>query len=138
MANKNRFIRNINAAANHRAVRTSGKIAVKGIEKTAKWMTTDHIGSSRLSSLMEFEQKMNYSNASLNLSTRRLARYGQNQSILESTLGWIADYLEYAWDMLLGFTIPIIKMFLWSIFSIIVIIVVNVIFFYGIYLLLIS
>lgn len=133
MANKSRYIRNINAAAESRAVRTTGKYAVKGIEKTAKWMATDHIGSSHLSSLMEFEQKMNYSNASLNLSTRRLARYDQDLSLLESILGWIADYLEYVWDMLMGFTIPMIKMILWSVFSIVVIVVCNVIFFYGIF-----
>ena len=136
MSNKSNLIRNINSAASHRAVRTTGNYAVKGIEKTAKWMATDHIGSSHLSSLMELEQKMNYSNASLNLQVRRLARYDQDQSLLESTLGWISDHLIYAWDMLLGFAIPMIKMFLWSIFSIVVIVACNVIFFYGLYLLL--
>lgn len=49
-----RVISNINAAENHRAVRT----AVKGIEKTAKWMATDHTGATERTSLMELEQSL--------------------------------------------------------------------------------
>jgi hypothetical protein len=80
MATKSRsstsnIIRNINSAAESRAVRSTGKYVVKGIENTAKWMATDHIGTSHLASMMEFQQSMNYSNASLNLQVRRLVRF---------------------------------------------------------------
>ena len=137
MAKRNgTIIRNINAAAESRAVRTTGKYAVKGIEKTAKWMTTDHIGTSHLASIMELQQNMNYSNASLNLLIRRSGRF--NQSHFQSIISWMTDYLHYGWDLLIGFTGPIISMILWSIFRIIVIVACNVIFFYALFWLLFS
>ena len=132
---RSKALRNLKSATNT-TLRTTGNIASKGVNKTAKWMTTDHIGSSHLASMMELQQKINYSDASHNLLMRRLERF--DESLSERILGWIADYLHYLWDLLIGFTGPIISMILWSIFRIIVIVACNVIFFYGLYLLLIS
>ena len=113
MANRSsRVIRNINSAANHRAVRTTGKYAVKGIEKAAKWMATDHTNAAQRTSLMELEQSINYSLASMTLGNRRVGRLndsvyrlintGVGDSTFEIAVGWCIDHALYVWDLLWG------------------------------------
>lgn len=53
---RKRTLRNIHTAANHRVVNTTGNLAVRSIERTAKWVATDHVGTAERSQLMEIEQ----------------------------------------------------------------------------------
>ena len=51
---RKRTLRSIHAAANHRVVNTTGNLAVRGIERTAKWVATDHLGTAQRSQIMEW------------------------------------------------------------------------------------
>ena len=144
MANRStRVIRNINAAANHRAVRTTGKYAVKGIEKTAKWLVTDHTGATQRTSMMELEQSANYSLASMALGNRRVERLldsgqwlrntGTGASTFEAATGWCIDHSLFIFDLLWGFIWPIVFYLLMGILTIVLIVVFNFIFFYTLF-----
>lgn len=145
---RSQAIRNINSAANHRAVRTTGNIASKGLSKTAKWLVTDHTGSIERSNFMEMQQKVNFILADVALINRRTERVmesnrryiatGIHDSSLDHTIGWCVDHALYIFDLLWGFILPIVSYLLMTILMIVLIIVFNVIFFYGLYLLLIS
>lgn len=115
MANQNRnskIIRNIRSAANHRAVRITGNIVSKGVCKTAKWMVTDHTNATERRSIMELEQSINYSLASMTLGNRRVGRLndsvyrlintGVGDSTFEVAVGWCIDHSLYVWDLLWG------------------------------------
>jgi hypothetical protein len=134
-----RVISNINAAANHRAVRTT----VKGIEKTAKWMATDHTNAAQRTSLMELEQSMNYILASMTLGNRRMGRLndsvyrlintGVGDSTLEIVVGWLIDHSLFIFDLLWGFIWPIVFYLLMTIFTVLMVVMFYVIFFYALF-----
>jgi hypothetical protein len=126
---RSKAIRNLKSAANS-TVRTTGKYASKGICKTAKWMATDHTNAFERCSIMELEQKLNYSRAAMDLALRRSNAVGKS--------GLVTDYLEYLWDLFWGFIMPIVSYLLMTIFMIVLIVVFNVIFFYALFWLLFS
>ena len=131
MAHLSKVIRNINSAANHRAVRTTGNIASKGLNKTAKWLITDHTGSTERSSMMELEQKVNFILADVELMNRRTARViestrryiatGIHESSLDHSIGWCIDHALYVFDLLWGFIWPIVSYLLMTILMIVLI-----------------
>jgi len=137
-------MRNIKAAAN-RTLKTTSDVAAQGIEKTASWMATDHIGASDSSSMMELGQSINFTMAKIRLVNRRADRsYNQlnneintdsQTSVIAIVWGWLIDHLFFAFDVLWGFIEPILTLIFLTIVKIVLIILANVIFFYGLYLL---
>jgi hypothetical protein len=140
-------MRNLRSAAN-RTLHTTSNIAVKGIEKTAKWMATDHTGATRNSSLIDLQMRSNFSIAEINLNLRRMQRYneqvskylndGVEASSYEVVSGWLVDHIRYVWDVLWGFFEPIVSSILFVVFNSIVTFLFYCIFFYVLYLLLIA
>lgn len=112
-------LRSIHTAANHRVVNTTGNLAVRGIERTAKWVATDHVGTAQRSELMATEQDLCFILADMALINRRAAR--NNESVLAFIAGWVIDYGLYVFDLLWGFIWPILMMLIWNIFSAILI-----------------
>ena len=139
MANQNRnskVIRNIKSAANHRAVRATGNIVSKGVEKTAKWMVTDHTNATEFRGIMERQQSMNYLLASMALGNRRVERLintGVGASTFEVATGWCIDHSLFIFDLLWGFIWPIVFSLLMGILMVVLIVVFNVIFFYALF-----
>ncbi len=139
MANQNRnskIIRNIRSAANHPAVRTTGNIVSKGVEKTAKWMVTDHTNATEFRGIMERQQSMNYVLASMALGNRRVERLlntGAGASTFEVATGWCIDHSLFIFDLLWGFIWPIVFYLLMGILAIVMIVVFNFIFFYALF-----
>lgn len=144
---RSKVIRNLKSATNT-TLRTTGNITSKGVNKTAKWLVTDHTNAIERSSMMELEQKVNFILADVALmnrrtervmeSTKRFIATGIQDSSLDHTIGWCIDHALYIFDLLWGFIWPIVSYLLMTILMIVLIIVFNVIFFYVIYLLLIS
>lgn len=62
MATKKKIIRNLDAVIDSRY----SKALVKGIECTAKWLATDHLGCNDLASMMELQQNLYFDNALIN------------------------------------------------------------------------
>lgn len=137
-------IRNIKSAAN-RTLKTTSDVAVQGIEKTASWMATNHLGTSDSSNMMELEQSINFTIAKIRLVNRRANRsYNQlnneintdsQTSIYAIAWGWFIDHLLFIFDLLWGFIEPILTLIFLTIVKIVLIILANCIFFYGLYLL---
>ena len=116
---RKRTLRSIHTAANHRVVNTTGNLAVRGIERTAKWVATDHVGTAQRSELMEIEQDVCFILADMALINRRAAR--NNESVLAFIAGWVIDYGLYLFDLLWGFIWPILMMLVMNILSAILI-----------------
>jgi hypothetical protein len=116
---RKRTLRSIHTAANHRVVNTTGNLAVRGIERTAKWVATDHVGTAQRSELMEIEQDVCFILADMALINRRAAR--NNESVLAFIAGWVVDYGLYVFDLLWGFIWPILMMLIGSLLSAILI-----------------
>jgi hypothetical protein len=145
--NSSKAIRNLKLATNS-TLRNTGNIASKGFTKTAKWLVTDHTGSTQRISFMEVQQKINYSLARMALVNRRMKRSnervqrlinnGLNDSGFEVVTGCLIDHALYMFDLLWGFIGPIVSYLLMSILMIVAIVVCNVIFFYGLFWLLFS
>jgi hypothetical protein len=135
---------NIKSAAN-RTLKTTSTMAAQGIEKTASWMTTDHIGTSDSSIMMELGQSINFTMAKIRLVNRRADRsYNQlnneintdsQTSVYAIIWGWFIDHLLLVFDLLWGFVEPILTLIFITIVKIVLIILANCIFFYGLYLL---
>jgi len=121
--------------------RSTGKVATKGMEKTAKWMVTDHLDSTQHINLMELEQKIHYSLASMKLSNRRLLRRlnstGQD-SVSEVITGWMVDHMRYVLDLLWGFIWPIVSYLILTVVGIFLVILYSVIIYYLLFRLLTS
>jgi len=60
---------------------------------------------------------------------------GHQINVMEVVSDWIIDHLLYVKDLLWGFIEPVLTMIYWSVVRILLIIVFNVIFFVGVYLL---
>mgnify|MGYP005991357349 CR=1 FL=1 len=106
----------------------------KGVEKTFKWMATDHSRSPEYLSVTEALQSLNYMRAHQILSTRRLDR---NMNHIYSTptrnefvRGWLIDHLLFARDIIWGFMKPLLENFFYGLLRLIAIILANFIFFY--------
>lgn len=133
--------RNLHSAAN-----SIGKMA----GKTAKWMATDHTGSVdyslRQGSVMESQQSINFILARMALGNRhvrrlidrhqRLVDTGEETGFLEIASDWVVDRILFIWDLLWGFIEPLVSFILFGLFRIVLIVVVNIVFFGVIYLLL--
>jgi hypothetical protein len=142
---QNKGMRNIKSAAS-RTLKATSDVAVQGIDKTASWMATDHLGTSDSSSMMELGQSINFTMARIRLMNRRSNRsYSQlnneintdsQTSIYAIAWGWFIDHLLFVFDLLWGFVEPILTLIFITIVKIALIILANVIFFYGLYLLL--
>lgn len=142
-----------NRSSNSRRIRNLRPVA-KGIgnaaEKTAKWMATDHTGSVdyslHQSNLMESQQSINFILARMALGNRhvrrlidrhqRLVDTGEETGFLEIAIDWIVDRILFIWDLLWGFIEPLVSFILFGLFRIVLIVVVNIVFFGVIYLLL--
>lgn len=136
---QNKGMRNIKSAAN-RTLKTTSNAAVQGIEKTTKWMATDHLGTSDSSNMMELGQSINFTMAKIRLVNRRAnTRYNQisesQTSIFSIVWGWFIDHLLFVFDVLWGVIEPILTLIFITIVKIVLIILANCIFFYGLYLL---
>ena len=139
---KSKAMRNIKSAANN-TFRNTGNIASKGVNKTAKWLVTDHTGSTQRISIMELQQSINYSLARMALVNRRMKRSnervqrlintGLSDSAFEGASGWLIDHALFVFDLMWGFIWPIVSYLLWSVFIIVVIVLFNVIFFYALF-----
>lgn len=137
-------MRNIKSAAN-RTLKTTSDVAVQGIEKTASWMATDHLGTSDSSKMMELGQSINFTMAKIRLTNRRANRsYNQlnneintdSQTSINAIIwGWLIDHLLFVFDLLWGVIEPILTLIFITIVKIVLIILANCIFFYGLYLL---
>jgi hypothetical protein len=114
-----RVFRNIHAAANHRVVNTTSNLAVRGVERTAKWVSTDHVGTAERSDLMALQQDASFIIAKMTLENRRSNR--NNSNILTFIAGWVIDYGLYIFDLLWGFIWPILMMLILNILSAILI-----------------
>lgn len=139
---RSKVIRNLKSATNS-TLRTTGNIASKEVNKTFKWMATDHTGSTQRCSIMELEQRINYSLARMALGNRRIKRLndsvqrlnntGVGDSTFEIAIGWLIDHALYILDLMCGFIRPIVNYLLWTIFIIFMVVLFNGIFFYALF-----
>lgn len=118
--------------ANH-LLNTTGK----GVEKTAKWMATDHSRSPEYLSVTETLQNFNYFIARQSLSSRRFNR-SMNRIYTTPTRNelvrdWLIDHLLFTRDILWGFMKPILDNIFYGLLRIVTIILVNCIFFYALF-----
>ena len=134
--------RNLKSASIN-TLRTTGNVATKGIEKTAKWIVTDNTGATQRTGIMELERSANHHLASMTLSNRRLDRISDNvrrlintnsgHSTFEIAVGWLIDHAFFICGQLWCFIWSIVSDLLMTIFSVLLIILFNVIFFYTIF-----
>jgi hypothetical protein len=115
--------------ANH-LLTTTGK----GIEKTFKWMATDHSRSPEYLSVTEALQSLNYLRAHQKLLTRRLDRNMKHLYSIptrkEVVRDWLIDHLLFTSDILWGFLQTLLENFFYGLLRLIAIILANFIFFY--------
>ncbi len=140
---KSKAIHNLRSAAKGIASST-GYSAAKGVEKTAKWMATNHTGGVVDIKLMQSQQSINSIAASMDLTIRtmersnarvgRLIDTGEEDSKSKVFMGWLNDRLLYLWDLLWGLIEPILSYLFFSLMSIVLVILFNVIFFGALYL----
>lgn len=129
-SNRNRKQRSTLIPIANQLLNTTGK----GVEKTFKWMATDHSRSPEYLSVTEALQSLNYMRAHQILSTRRLDR---NMNHIYSTptrnefvRDWLIDHLLFARDIIWGFMKPLLENFFYGLLRLIAIILANFIFFY--------
>ena len=124
-------------------LRTTGLIATKGIEKTAKWLISEDTSTTQRNNLIELERSANHHLDSMSLSNRRLKRLsnsvrrlintGKGVNIFEVAVGWLVDHALHLWCLLWGLIWSLVSSLLMTIFSVLLIILFNVIFFYTIF-----
>ena len=146
-SSRSKTMKNFNRTAD-RTLNRVGNVTVKGIEKTAKWMATDHTGAVARSSLMGLSQSVNFGIAELALINRRMQRNldstnkfiktGIETTFLEHAFAWVVDYLHYVLDLIWGFVEPIVFNILFTIYNIFLILLFNAIFFFALYVLITS
>ena len=134
---KSKAMNNLKSAGKD-ILKFTGKSSIKGAEKTARWMATDHIGTAESSKLMEMSQELNYAVAEARLferRTQRLVEESENKSgIFGFIYGWLVDHAIYLLDLLWGFIWPIILYLLWIIFSLVLMLLLYILLFYVLYL----
>ena len=140
--------RNIKATRNLKSatistLRTTGNIATKGIEKTAKWLTTDNARAAHRNHMNDLERNANHHLANMALSNRRLSRLSNNVCRLINTgvgdnnfevaVGWLIDHALHLWSLLWDLIWSIVSDLLMAIFSILLVIMFNVVVFYTLF-----
>ena len=143
--NTNRYIkatRNLKSATIS-TLCTTGNIARKGIDKTAKWLVTDNPRATNRNHMKEVERSANHHLASMALSNRRLDRLsgsvrrlintGRGDSTFEVAVGWLVDHALHLWGLLWDLIWSIVSNLLMTIFSVLLVIMFNVIFFYALF-----
>lgn len=135
---------------NNRHLRTAGRMAVRGIEKTGRWMANRTPGQSeyvrRQSNYMDAIQCIHFNFACMRLDIRRMRRGNDyvskmlNNGVVvgftEKACDWIIDHLLFLLDLIWGFISSIFGSVFMALNRALIIIVCNVIFFGFIYLLL--
>ena len=124
-------------------LRATVNIATKGIKKTAKWTATDNTGFSQRPRITDLERSANHHLASMALSNRRLDRLSDNvhrlvntnvgHSTFEVAVGWLVDHAFYICGQLWSFIWSIVSDLLMALFSVLMVIMFNAIFFYAIF-----
>lgn len=103
----------------------------KGIEKTAKWMATDHTRSSEYSSVTNAMHNLNYLSAKqaliFRIADRRMNRGNTIPSRSEIVCDWLIDHLLFIRDVLWGFLRPILESIFFGLLRLIAIVLVNVV-----------
>jgi hypothetical protein len=121
-------------------------------EKTAKWLFTDHARtaefSETLSILTRFRQRRNYQQAQDDFKERRFQRSiisrerffsaGKVDSDYERVTAELVDYARYFCDLFWGFMKPVLTAIGWHISRILLIWLINIIYFYVLFYLLFS
>jgi hypothetical protein len=124
----------------NQVIGSTGKVAVKGVEKSAKWLLSDHakiVESTVIgSSFMESLQNINFLLAQIALTDRRQNRQGTKVNILYFIMWWIIDHLWFLWDVWWGFIQPMLTFFLWSLIHLLIVIFFNLLFLFFLYVLL--
>jgi len=136
---QNKAMNNLKSAGKD-ILKFTGKASIKGAEKTAKWMATDHIGTAESSKLIEMSQELNYAVAESRLFERRMQRLveeSENKSgIFGVIYGWLVDHTIYLLDLLWGYIWPLIVYLLWIIYTLVVMVILYALLFYVLFLLL--
>jgi hypothetical protein len=128
-----RGMRNLGPTANG-----IGKVAGKGFQVLARQNASVDSHAASNISLMEMMWSSNFLLAKIALSARRRKRLmntGSEVSTFEVAYGWMVDHLLFLWDVLWGVVEPILTLIFMTLLRVVLIIVVNVIFFGAIYLL---
>lgn len=134
------------SAANQILNRTSND-AVKGFEKTAKWMATDHINSREASNLIEAMQRVNYWHAYIRRIDRRQQVHlkvirqidsGKIPTRFDDLMRWLVDHLLFILDVLWGYINPMLMFVLRTLLSIVLGIIFTAILIYVLFKLLFS
>lgn len=109
----------------------------KGIEKTAKWMATDHTRSSEFTSATNALQNLNYFSAKqaliFRLADRRMSRGYTIPSRSEIICDWLIDHLLFIRDVIWELLRPILESIFFGLLRLIAIVLVNVVFFYALF-----
>ena len=136
---KSKAMNNLKSAGKD-ILKFTGKASIKGADKTARWMATDHIGTAESSKLIEMSQELNYAVAESRLFERRMQRLveeSENKSgIFGVIYGWLVDHTIYLLDLLWGYTWPLIVYLLWIIYTLVVMVILYALLFYVLFLLL--
>ena len=136
---KSKAMNNLKSAGKD-ILKFTGKASFKGVDKTARWMATDHIGTAESSKLIEMSQELNYAVAESRLFERRMQRLveeSENKSgIFGVIYGWLVDHTIYLLDLLWGYTWPLIVYLLWIIYTLVVMVILYALLFYVLFLLL--
>ena len=122
----------------------ASNVTVKGIEKTASLMATDHSNASQHGGRIGLLQSCNYAIAEMELFSRQTIRSidqldkflntGVEASTYEIVSGWLIDHTRFVWDVLRGFFEPIVSSLFFAVFDSLVMVLFNCIFFFGLYL----
>ena len=142
-SNRNsKAIQNFKSATNN-TLRKTGLIATKGIEKTAKWLTSEDTRTIQRNNFNKLERSANDHLEIMSLSNRRLERLsnsvrrlintGKGDSTFEVAVGWLVDHALHLWCLFWGLIWSLVSSLLMTIFSVLLIILFNVIFFYTIF-----
>jgi hypothetical protein len=121
-------------------------------EKTVKWLITDHSRttefSDTLSFLTRFRQQRNYQKAQDDFKERRFQRFIDSQKRLMTTgrvdsdyeriSAELADYARYFLDLFWGYMKPVLSAIGWHLYRILLIWLINIIYFYALFYLLFS
>lgn len=121
-----------------RILKASRSSTVKAVEKTASWMISDHLGSIESSNMIESVQSAKFLMAKIGLMNRRdNTRYNQalvsQTSIYAIVWGWCIDHIIFVFYVLWGFVEPILTLIFITIVKVVLIVIANCIFFYGLY-----
>jgi hypothetical protein len=85
---KSKAMNNLKSAGKD-ILKFTGKASTKGVDKTAKWMATDHIGTAESSMLIEMSQEQNYAVAEARLFKRRMQRLVEESDNKPGIFGFI-------------------------------------------------